>query len=709
MEKSNILEAYKGKGLQIKSVERLLSKSIADAPTDKVIREIFQNTMENEGTHQVICGEIDVSGIWDSIELNRNKKFFMINNGRGIDDISKLESLYDSEKNPDGDLDGNNNTGVRLMGAAANKLGTAFITKYDGVISGFFMHRPNLQTYNVETYYLNQKECNPYGLMLDYGQIYNLQDEWTIVICLGETPEQNTFMQPDYKNEYISKDTVEEIIKNRYYDRPTMMKKGIIPLDVTVNFKKITFFKEDLKEVDGKTFEFETNLAKYVIKYSETFGNVLPKCGIVFQNEIFDIRSDGHTIKGILGDSKNFLTSIGAYNLKSKLSIMIFPSSNLKVRMDNYRTNLIVDSNEFHKGTSRLTLNDFVNDFITYQPENVKELIQNSNPEHKVKTSSELMDKLLKSLNGRCKKSIGMKIKKEKSIKDDIDSIKRELEIEDISNQYFEDLMSKYPLVTYSLLAESISLLLSKDFLKSTLEQFMKLIKSNMKDIIKDNTNYNMTILNLYQLSDKYNTISIKNVLKDMIELNDNDINNKELMEAYQMVLKVFITHLKNDISDKNKDSKDNNNESNKPNKEINPLILCMKTQEEWDENYLNVENKDGTFAFYTNTVLIINKEDKEFKDLETKVKSLCFTNNIKEEFAEEVVSTTMSLFGGYLSTFDILPEDEKLNLEAEEREDYKLKKSGESFSSHYGFIEQMIFEEMNNNINKIKGNVKVG
>lgn len=686
---------HKGMGLKVRDEDFMWSKIIGDTPTDKVIREVFQNTIENPGTCQVISGEMKIEGMI-------GKKFFMINDGTGINDITKLENLFGSDKNPTRELNGNNNTGVRLMGAAANKLGMAFITKYSNKISAFFMRRPNEKSYNVEIYYLDDK-FNPYELMKDYGKQFNISGDWTMVICLGETSEQNTYRQPDYKSDFVSKDAVETYITNRYFDRPTSMKEGIIPLDITIGNKKITFLKEELNKIKGEDFVFETNIAKYTVKYSETFGKYVPKCAIVFENELFDLRADGLIIKNLVGDSKNFMTNIGAYNLRSKLSVMVEPSKNLEARMDNYRTNIIVDANEFHKGTSRLTLNDFVKDFIENSPESLKELIQSSNPNHKVNISQKNIDRLLKALNGRYKNSKGMTIKKDKKILDDLELIKRELEIEYINNIYFEDLLKKFPLVPYNLINESISLSMEKEQLKNSLEIFMKLVKSNIRDVIKHRDTFNSLIINLYNLSIKYNTVSIKNVFEDMINLNKQDIQNTELLEAYQMVLKVFLKHLKHDISEKNKDSNDDNNESKNPNREITPLELCLKTAKEWNIDHINVENKDNTFAFYTENVLIINKDDQDFKDLKNRIELLCFENNVKTEIADEVLMNTLSLFGGFLSTFKIITDVENLNLLDDERFDHQLRQSGETFASHTFNVEQMIIEELYNNINEIK------
>ena len=157
MEKLVYSETHKGQGFEVEDKDFMWSRIIGDTPTDKVVREIFQNTMENENTNQVVCGEMKIKDM-------KGKKFYMINNGKGIDNIKKLEKLFGSEKNKDRKYNGNNNTGVRLMGAAANKLGTAFITKYNGVISAFFMNRPFENSYNVQTYFLDN-DFNPYELL----------------------------------------------------------------------------------------------------------------------------------------------------------------------------------------------------------------------------------------------------------------------------------------------------------------------------------------------------------------------------------------------------------------------------------------------------------------------------------------------------------------------------------------------------------------
>lgn len=694
-------ENNRGNGLKVEDADFMWSKLIGDTPTDKVIREIFQNTTENEGTNKVVCGEMSIDGF-------EGKKFYMINNGKGIDNIKKLENLFGSEKNPSRHLKGNNNTGVRLMGAAANKLGIAFITKYNNNISAFFMCRPREDSYNVETYFLDEN-FNPYNLMKDYGRDFNIDGDWTMVICLGETSEQNTFRQPDYKNEYSSKDFVEQFIVNRYYERPTTLRKGKEYIDLIVGNKSIKFLEEELKEIDGKDFIFETNIAKYVIKFSETFGNLVPKCAIVFDNEMFDVRADGYYIKNIVGDSKNFLTNIGAYNLRSKLSILVFPNDNLLTRMDNYRTNLIVESNNFHKGTLRLTLNDFVKDFVENSPENLKELIKNSNPNHVSKISQKNIDRLLKALNGRYRDSKGMTFKKEKKSLSSI--VKEQKEKEDSEmyyNQYFEDLIKKFTLVKYNLLNESIRLNLDSNLLRNKLENYMKLIKSNMKNIVKEkDENVMQTLLTLYSLSIEYNTISIKNVLIDMIELNDESLKNNELLIAYQMVLKLFIDELKKDINDKNKDSDDDNNESDKSKNEITPLEVFIKTKEDWNEDHKNLSNKDKTYALYTDRIVIINEGNEIYQDIKNEMKNICLENNISEKIVDEVFANTISLFGGFLTTFKIITKEDNLNLEIDDIFNHQLEQSGEIFSSHSFSIEQMIFEELENNISDIKGITK--
>ena len=88
--------------------------------------------MSKKKVTKVCIGEIEVKGF-------SAKKFYIINNGKGMSlkEISDLREIFGSNKNPTRDLQGNNNTGARVISLKANMLGTIFISKHNGEINGW--------------------------------------------------------------------------------------------------------------------------------------------------------------------------------------------------------------------------------------------------------------------------------------------------------------------------------------------------------------------------------------------------------------------------------------------------------------------------------------------------------------------------------------------------------------------------------------------
>lgn len=681
-------ELYSTQGFEVNEKNFMFAKLIGDAPTDKVLREIFQNTLENPNTSRVISGEIKVDGFL-------SKKFFMLNDGKGITNMVKLASLFGSEKNLNNDLRGNNNTGVRLMGSAANKLGIAFITKLDDMIGGILIDRPykDNRVFEPVVHTMLEKENNIYGLVKDYGKQYGINGDWTMVICLGETSEQNTFKQPDYKSDLISNTYVADFIKNRYYSRPTTMMEGVYPIDLKIANNDLTFIDEELKKVDGIDFTFETNLAKYVVKYSDKFGKVIPKSAIVVENELFDVRADSYSFGNIVKNSINFMRDIGAYNIKDKLSIIAFPKNSLEIRMDNYRERLIAPKTAHFIGSSNFTLRALTQDFIDNSPKKLRELIENSNDQINAEPSDELKESLLKSLGNRYNDFDGIKIKSKR------DSDKRKIEnnIKDslkFKNPFVEDLLNRYPLIEYNIEDEAINLNKSIDELKLIIKKYSKDVRKKMKLILiylneTNNKGIKDTSLELVKLSHDINAISLKNLF---VGLNIEDRLSTPLIEAYSIVSKIFIKELVKVIT---KDGVDGN-QGKKQKKDIRPLSVQFRTNLEWNKDHKNIDNKDLTFALYNKFVLEINSDNEEFREILNYIDHVCKSNNIPSDIGLESLKAILGLYGGYLNNFKIITESENLNLNEDERVEYQFKQSGEIFYSHVPRIKDIIKDEMN-------------
>ena len=678
-------------GLVVRNQEYAIRKAIYDAPTKILTREFIQNTMECEKVTKVCIGEIEVKGF-------SAKKFYIINNGKGMSakEISNLREIYGSHKNPDGDLQGNNNTGARVISLKTNMLGTIFISKHNGEINGCIFTRD--EKYNTDFRLISTKNKSikgfindKYNLMKDYSYLLgeNCEDQdWTIVITLGNEKNQNTFIKPDAYANMDYENYVNELMLNRYYKKVNTFKDDTQMIEFFIDGKQIAFTKDAIDSVKGQSWEFSSNVAKYEVKYSENWGKVIPKSFIVYQNEMFEVVSQAYQNNPFIENSSSFMRDLGAINLRDNLSIVITPLKTKDFIMTHLRDQLKYN-NEYKN--EQVKLSHFIEDFRTCADASLKKLIEDSNKNKSFDNiSKELMDELMnnlidndRDLSGKFKNHQ----KTKRTIKEKDDSI--QVEENQIDNSFL-DLLDKYPLIRYNLTLSSLEKNIPEEELKEMVKEFIK-YSNKVCNKIKRNEMSNIldTLKVLLSKSNYLLTKSISNVLSDLTTIKSNIIDQEDTLNIYMDLIKYFLNELKHDIGESK--SEDKNGLDNEHNTNIlKPLEVDLLNKEDWNIIYKDIEkleeNKDRQasdfFAIYSDRRVSINIEHKFF----TRIQEDFIEDYLKRNFVEDIdfikdnfrkkVSVTFGYLCAYYNMFDFLVPEELV-----------LKNEENNISSYLDFI----------------------
>lgn len=690
-----------------------IRKDIKDASSN-ALREFVQNTMECLGVENVKIGELSVKGL-------SAKKIFIMNDGQGmnIKQLKKLRNLYGSDKNPNRKLNGNNNTGARLMSLNANMIGTCFIskTKEDGINACFFERD---EDFNPKICMLN-KENDKFGLLKDYSKLANVESkEWTIVIALGNNEDQNTFKQHNYLLD-SNDNAINIFFENRYYAKPYSYESNTKMIDFCIEKEQVTFTEELYRNVDCKKWYFETNEAIYTVRYSETWGLVQPKSFILFENEMFDVQGQD-VIQNIVASSNHFMRSLQATTIKDKLSIIVEPIQKYvkyindkgeedkreTLGMNNYRT--IVQHTDEKNVINKLSLLKFIDDFKHNCPNDFKKFIKSkSNINENNSLSEELMNELLLNLDGRQSKGIThFGYDKPKDKKEDIENNAKEDDF--VINERFEELLDKYPYIEYNLLSASFELDMKKEELFDILMNHCKNVSSKTRKAFKNLDNSKSTFTFLYNQGEEFLTRSLNNVFRDLKEF-DKELQDLELMDAYKNIILYFVSKLKKDIKDGEVKSKEGK-ETLKIDSNLKPIGVNIYKDTQWKEELGYLKNSDKNFGIYDSETITINIDNKFFKDIRNEFeKEYLLKAYSHEEITEEmnsifenVVSKTIGILGGYYNSFDTLPTlFELVDADDQKALDYILYLSSEQLSSNKSYIKYLLNIELKKYISSIE------
>lgn len=675
-----------------------IRRDICDASSNS-LREFIQNTIEEVGTLNVKVGSLKVKGFTE-------EKMFVLNDGFGmnIQTLTKLANLYGSKKNIDEHLSGNNGNGARLMSLNANMLGTCFVSKTeeDGINACFFERD---EEFNPTIYLLNQNN-DKYNLLKDYSHLLEVgSKEWTIVIALGNSVEQNTFKQPNYSLE-SNDEAIKLFFENRYYKNPNSKE-----IETLINFyvekEKLTFLEDLYKTVNGKEWVFETNEARYTIKYSDNWGLITPKSFFIFQDEMFDVQSQD-LITNLVTSSNHFMRSLQATKIKDKLSVIVELLNVKKTQMDNFRTSVYRTDDKNIK--RKITLLSFIDDLKTNSSREFVKFLKSKNQDvEDTEISEEVYNELASILEGRESNGItnlGKNKKNNKKEKNELDTTNEEF----VNNPLFEELLEKYPLIEYDLNFASMQLGYHKDDLKAILVEHCKTILKHTKKAFKNLDNANETFNFLYNRGEEYLTRSLNNVFRDLKNFTI-ELENIELMEAYEDVVSYFVAKLKQDIKDGEVSSKQGK-EENKIDTTLKALPINVYDDTKWKEEFGHFKNSNINFAMYDNDSITINIDNKFFKEIRQDFEKAY----LEKAFAADDVSLEMETIfnnnvtrlmgyiGGLYSAFESLPQkDSLLNIDSDLAIDYILFLSSEQMSCNKFYIKTLLNKELNKIIKNLE------
>lgn len=651
-------------------------KDIELAPRDKVIREFYQNVIECPEATKAFVGPILVDG------FDVPKQCF-INNGRGMTafQLFELHEIYGSHKNIDRDMNGNNNTGVRLTSLGANMLGTSYVSMFEGKINGCMFWRD--EDYN-PFFRMLSEDFDPYNLLKDYSDLLGGSKEWTAVITLGMRKDQNTFLEPVEGVIIENHNTL--IIENRYYSQPMSKFDNQTPIKLNINGKEIIFYKELVDSVETVNYSFTTDEAHYEIEYSENWGEVIPKSGIVHKNELFDVRWQDQSIEKLISNSTSIMREIGAGNLKNELSIIIHPIVDSSTRMDGYRVNVKKEGKD-------LTMSSFTKDLNRNMRPDLLKLIQDSNNNNNTTTTLNIMSELLSNLNDVSEVNGNPKITFE-----DIEKVV----VEDVELTELEKLELKYPYIKYDIDRFSELLSLTKDELRSEIKSFSKGTKLLLKSSLKNPNIFKENIKTIISNSESIYTTSITNIVKDLIKLNKNGVENKA--KVYFELIKLFLERLKNDIKDK----KDNKGDCSSDIINLTPLEVEIISGDRFLKETPNIGDPLKTFGYYTERTIILNKDSLfvqkwiEFVNLKCIEQKIA---NIDDQIALDSLSDLMKYMGAYYNKFGVSATRDELRIECPEKLENRIfQMASQHMKSDLIFVKNTLNKELDLTIEKMLG-----
>jgi hypothetical protein len=368
--------------LTINDIGFAVRKLIDDAPDLGMPREFAKNAEEATDSTMLNINKINVDGTMKAIFLNDGI-------GMDKDKLHKLGQLFGSDKNLNGDLDGNNNTGARVMAIKSNRLGVVFVSSHKGKIHG--------KRISMTDGYIPVIEDET-ELVRDYPKmdIFNMSEkkgDWTAVILLGNRKEQNTY-ENMYDNESLrSKNLIEFQIQHKFFD-------SSITMYLNSN-NRINLFKEYVDIAEEKNTSWNVTLDNgvvlkynYLTKWAKNDTSIRifkPLSAIIFKNELFSVHRPASNKANVV-NSIGFMTKIGAYAIREKLSVIVDVTNLDSVRMTHYRDNLKMNNNV----QKIMSLGDFEDEIIDNMPQELLDIIDKaSSSMSTIKTSERFNERLM--------------------------------------------------------------------------------------------------------------------------------------------------------------------------------------------------------------------------------------------------------------------------------------------------------------------------
>jgi len=361
METSALEQAFKGSGdlgLEVKEISRLFKALQDEAPKTGSVREIVSNSDTAGATR------IDIR----TVKVGRNNKVAFIDNGTGLDaeGLYALRNLYGSSKGDD--FFG---TGVRVLTAPTNQMGTVFQSRVDGVtrFAKFYIK-------NGEPLIELSEGAFP---TLKLGKLPT--GNYTAVILLGNNAGQDTFKIP--YGDLTKANPIKEQIETRFYNKTQA--------DIFVEGEAVEHLADRLAK--GESYTVEAPLGDVTFVYTIKGSNT---SGVVYDNELY-YPSKGKAKLGLLYDNATpVLKALDAAHVSDKLSVVVIINDTSGLTFGQHRDKI------FNKDTGEdLDLAYFSQAITKFVPSEVEKYIDDQRviKFSKIKIDNPYKEEDLKILN----------------------------------------------------------------------------------------------------------------------------------------------------------------------------------------------------------------------------------------------------------------------------------------------------------------------
>ena len=346
------------KKLTIANNNRAIEILWKEAPMLGMFPEFFKNAQEAIGSSTLYI---------DAVRFGRTEKAILINDGKGMneEDMMNLSKIFGDPKIENGKSEDNYNTGARLMSIRANNLGTVYVSKHNGIIRNTWLGL-------LDGEYV--AEFNLPKFMKDYGKEFGFNGDWTAVILMGNSENQNTYLKP-YGN----------LTAKAPFELQTWYRFVKPSIDVYFKNKKFTPLFEAYSDAKHWVVEPEKGVKFHYRLVPKNLG--APVNGILhYTNELFDVCVNSGR-SNLYKSANHLYAALGAVSVKDELSVIVELTKDYPAVQTNYRNSL-----QDPDTRAPIELVDFENKLEAYMPVELKEYIEeknNSKYEKEIKNNSE--------------------------------------------------------------------------------------------------------------------------------------------------------------------------------------------------------------------------------------------------------------------------------------------------------------------------------
>ena len=405
--------------LTVSNTNALVTRTIEQAPSDKVVREIVENAIQasiNATDPQINVMTFDPATI--DFDGFSSDKLCVWNNGPGmsstqIRDATNLSSTINKMIG----INGNFGIGFKVAALPINKVGLLFMSCHAGIVSLVRLYKNEFtNTYCREDFYDTDAE-SPTGFqdvddISEYVLPWGTVEDWTAIVLCGNDEQQNTIINPYGHEKDLALPWFYNDIYRRYFSIPPTID---FRLEVGHRSKGCTTFKtlyesiqaakanvlgkamdEIIDDVSGSGIKIWYVYDGYRIigdkernqkpsSFFQNAGTSAPFNGLVHKHEIYDVMEKA-TWKSVAG-------SLGILYGSNSLKAFVILPDEYDVSPDQYRS--VLQRNDIAKTPVKLM--DFATEIRNNTPDWFKDKIKEFAPE--TITSDDLLDKAQAFLN----------------------------------------------------------------------------------------------------------------------------------------------------------------------------------------------------------------------------------------------------------------------------------------------------------------------